>query len=279
MLRDSVTTMALPRRGSAAASAIAATRSGGRPSRSAGASGSIQARSSASTFWPKVVVPRLARRSSTALSRARSAPSSRAPGPDEHAVVESEHPLLLRRQAERRPSAAISASTRAKSARVHHRLGMVRREPRAQVALQRLDRVVGIGAGEVEEHRRHPVERRARRAPSPRWCWRRSAAAGIGGDRVDLVRAPRQARPRRPARSRRSRSRVKAGRPKGVRSSPEAAGSSRILVRPSVTGGHLAGAGPGSRPGRRSPIRAWSRCRGRRPGPPRGSIPRWSAAR
>ena len=63
---------------SAAAAAAAATRSSGRPARSSGPRGRVQACSSASTFWPKAV-PRLARRSSTSFSRARSGPASLAP--------------------------------------------------------------------------------------------------------------------------------------------------------------------------------------------------------
>ena len=70
---------------------------------------------------------------------------------------------------------------------------MMRRQPRAQITLQRLDRIVGIGPGEVEEHRRHPVEHPLR--PLHRLDGIGKVRLGrIGRDRIDIAARLRQRR-------------------------------------------------------------------------------------
>ncbi len=105
-------------------------------------------------------------------------------GAHEHAVVEHEHPVLLRGE----PKGLAAGHERVDPGEergVHQGLGGVRREPRGDRALKRLDRVVRMGGGEVEEHRRDPVERllgefhRLDRVGEGR-------RGGVGGDGVDI---------------------------------------------------------------------------------------------
>ena len=105
-------------------------------------------------------------------------------GADEHPVVQREHPLLLRSQPELGllREEAVDAG---EQACVHHRLGVVGGEARAQLALQRLDRVVGMRAGQAEEHGGDPVE--GPLGPLHRLDRVAEVRRGrIAGDRVDV---------------------------------------------------------------------------------------------
>ncbi len=60
-------------------------------------------------------------------------------------------------------------------------------EERRHLALDRLDRIVGVRAGEIEEHAADLlVSGRPDSSPERRWCWRRSGASGIVRDGGDL---------------------------------------------------------------------------------------------
>ena len=78
-------------------------------------------------------------------------------GPHEGRVEPLQHPRLLGREAE---ALALREQVvdAAEQGRVQEDRAAVPGQHRGDLALDRLERVAGMGAGEAEEHRRHPVE-------------------------------------------------------------------------------------------------------------------------
>ena len=118
-------------------------------------------------------------------------------GAHEIGVVAVEHAELLGVEPERRaplPERLDPAEERL----VEGDLVAVARQCRGDVALDRLERVIGIGAGQVEEHRHHLIEAK------PALLERRDRVGEVGlrripGDRIDRLRAARPSAPRSPA--------------------------------------------------------------------------------
>ena len=162
-------------------------------------------------------------------------------GPDEHPVVERRAPAPARASGRAPSRRLVERVDAGEERRVHHRLGVVRGEPRAQARAA------------APRSRRWYARRRARRTPPPPGragaCARSIASmvlaklggAGSAGDRVDVrprlgerrvegrARSPRWRSPRRAAARRRSSSRRAGG----------SCGASGQVPR----GGHLAGRG------------------------------------
>ena len=141
----------------------------------------------------------------------------RGAGPHETGVVAVEHARLLGVKTERLAPAIELGDAGIERAVEIERVA-VAGEQRRDVALDRLDGVAGIGAGQHEEHVGDAVERAPAPSPAPRWCcrssappdwrrWRRSRRGGAASARSKAGRkcsgpiAPNGGRPKAPVQS------------------------------------------------------------------------------
>ena len=168
---------------SAAMRAALVVKKSGRPSRSDLSRSRSQSFSSASTFWPNSSRKRRQPLGDRGQPRLGFGRGGRA-GAGEIEMIALEHARLLRREPELRLLRFKRVDAREQSL-VQVGFAAMAREHRRNFALDRLQFVIGVGAGQIEKNTRHSVE------PAPAALERldrigEARRRRIGGDDVDL---------------------------------------------------------------------------------------------